>query len=78
MGTTSGVRLTILKEIQEAIGGLLGVDPSQELSSPTISRIATRVKALALVISVSDKYLVDIFFRSEVFWFLGAKVHKLL
>ena len=78
MGTTSGVRLTILKEIQEAIGGLLGVGPSQELSSPRISRLATRVKALALVISVSDKCLVDIFFKSDVVWFLGAKVHKLL
>lgn len=78
VGTTSGVRLTILKEIQEAIGGLLGVGPSQELSSPTISRLATMAKALALVISISDKCLVDIFFRSEVIWFLGAKTHNLL
>lgn len=70
--------MTILKEIQEAIGGVLGVGPLQELSNPTISRLATRVKALALVISVSDKYLVDIFFRSEVIRFPGAKIHKLL
>ena len=35
-------------------------------------------KALALVISISDKCLVDIFFRFGVIGFLGAKIHTLL